>query len=165
MNLCNLKVDLFSFRCDKLTCIDLMYMHPEISNDTFSKCHKLKHVNLQKNDLNLDQILDIEEQLLSPLNNITYLKIRERSLKCPLCQSGSEQYCNCTNCKTVNKLNDLFNIAPETDITCYLDESEVTINETRKYFTEALHDCETCMVLVDNKFKIIAIVISLGKFK
>ena len=142
-----------------------MYMHPEISTDLFSKCHKLKHVNLQRNDLNIDQILEIEEQLLSPLNNISYLKIREESLECPVCQSGREQYCNCTNCTTVSKLNDLFNIAQETDITCYLDKSEVTINETRKYFTDALQDCKTCMILVDNKFKIIAIVISLGKFE
>ena len=144
-----------------------MYMHPKISNQTdlFSKCHALKHVNLQRNKFNLDQILKIEKQLLSPLNNIKYLKIREKSLECPVCQSGREQYCNCTNCKTVKKLNNLFNIAPETDIICYLDELPVTINETRKYFSDALQDCKTCMKLVENKFNIIAVVISSGKLK
>ena len=151
-------------------------MHPEISKNKnlFSKCHKLKHINLETNDLNLDQIFEIEEQLLSPLNNISYLKIREESLECPVCQSGREQYCNCTNCGTngtVNKFNNLFNIAQETDITCYLDESinghttlkPSTINETRKYFTDALKDCETCLIIDENKSTIIAVVISSGK--
>ena len=154
-----------------------MYMHPEISTDSklFSKCHNLKHVNLHKNDFNLDQILAIEEQLLNPLNSISYLKIREESLECPVCQSGIEQYCNCNDdgCTTVNKLNNLFNIAQETDIICYLDETinghttlkPSTINETRKYFTDALQDCQTCMIVDENKSTIIAVVISSGKFE
>ena len=138
-----------------------MHVHPDLSDDVFSKCHKLKQINLRSNEFSFDQILDIEKQLLSPLNNINYLKIDEKSLECPVCKNGSEKYCNCSNCTTVAKLNNLFNIAKHTDVNCYLDSLPQSKNETIKYFVDAMEECETCKKLAD-KSDVITISVATG---
>ena len=143
---------LFNNSCEKLTCIDFKYVHPDLSKDIFSNCHKLKHINLQTNDFSLDQILDIEEQLLSPLNNISYLKIDEESLECPVCKEGREHYCNCSNCTTVAKLNNLFNIASRSDIRCHLEGVMKSVNGTKTYFDNASKKCKTCQEKEENQF-------------
>ena len=141
-----------------------MHVHPNLSHDVFSKCHKLKQIYLKSNEFSFDQILDIEKQLLSPLNNITYLKINEKSLECPVCQNGNEKYCNCSNCgsnSTVAKLNKLTNIAKYTDVNCYLDSRPQSKNDTLKYFVDAMEECETCKKLAD-KSDVITISVATG---
>ena len=155
---------LFYNRCENLNCIDLKYVHPDISKDLFLNCHKLKHINLQTNDFSLDQILDIEEQLLSPLNNISYLKIDEESLECPVCKEGREHYCNCSNCTTVAKLSNLFNIATHNDIRCRLDGLDAeSVHDTKKYFVDASKNCKACHKKEANQFAIISVGIIAGK--
>ena len=109
-------------------------------------------------------MLNIEKQLLSPLNNITYLKIDEKSLECPVCKNGSEKYCNCSNCspdELVAKLNKLTNIAKHTDVNCYLDSIQQSKNDTIKYFVDAMEECETCKKLAD-KSDVITISVATG---
>jgi len=91
-----------------------MHVHPELSDDLFSNCHQLKDINLHENGFSLDQILDIEDQLLSPLNQISSIKITEKSLECQLFSKVTY-----SKCDTVRKVNNLFNIAEHSNIQCY----------------------------------------------
>ena len=135
-----------------MSCIDLKYVHPNISNDLFANCDSLQHVYLHDNDLTLNQILDIEDQLLLHVNKLSYLEIKEKSLKCPICSKGKEKHCNCSDCTNIGKFNKLLGIAHKTDIHCYIETIEKNTIEknatdTTTYFRDAEKHCDTCKTL------------------
>ena len=127
-------------------------MHSNLPPDLFSKCHKLEHISLQDNGFSLDQLLEIEDQLLSPLNGpISYLRINEsieKSLKCPFVSNVTY-----SKCGMVQKIDNLFHIAKDTDIQCYYN------NGSTLPYDEFSKSVEKCQI-----FNIIeAICITTGK--
>ena len=160
------KRNIINFRCDKLVCIDLKYVNPNLSNTLFSKCHQFKYVNLQTNNFSFDQIMDIEEQVLSPLNNLSYLKIEEKSLECPVLLNMT-----CSNCTMAKKFNNLFQSAEHTDVQCrknglrLSNNYENNVMETKKIFSEFLEKCESCNEIEGKSLLILSISVSAGKFK
>jgi len=159
------KTEYYQFRCDKLVCIDLKYVNPNLSNTHFSKCHQLKFVNLQTNDFSFDQIMDIEEQVLRPLNNLSYLKIEEKSLECPVLLNVT-----CSNCTMAKKFNNLFQSTKHTDVQCRKNGLRLSnnyknnVNETKKIFLEVLEKCESCNELEGKSLLIVSISVTAGKF-
>ena len=110
-------------------------MHSSLPPDLFSKCHHLKHISLQDNDFSLDQLLDIEDQLLSPLNGpISYLRIDEKSLKCPFVSNVTY-----SKCGMVQKIDSLFNIAKDTDIQCYDNDG---LKLSYEEFSKSVEKCQ-----------------------
>ena len=116
-----------------------MYVHPELSDDLFSNCHQLKDINLNKNSFSLDQILDIEDQLLSPLNHISSIKITEESLDCQLFSDVTY-----SKCGTVQKTDNLLNIAENSIIQCY--NSGTGQFENLKDYDEFARSVEKCQL-------------------
>ena len=130
--------------------VDLDY-----SEDLLLQCNQLKHINLIDNDLTFDQILNIEEELLSPLNNISFVKIREKALECPDCKERQDKNCSIaqskcsnwgSNCTTITKLNNLFKIAPQSEIQCYstIDRKFELFDKTQEIFVAEKKSCEDC---------------------
>ena len=144
----------------------MKYVNPNLSNALFSKCNQLKYVNLQTNDFSFDQIIDIEDHLLSPLQNLSYLKIEEKSLECPVLLNMT-----CSNCTMAKKFNNLFQSAKHTDIQCrknglrLSNNYENNVYETKKIFSEVSEKCESCIEINDRNDLIISISVSAGKFK
>ena len=115
--------------------------------------------------MSFEQILKIGKQLLSPLNDISYLKIDERSLECPVRKNVTEKYCNSTACKNVKELNDLLKISEDTDIQCYLNNIQKSKNDTKKFFEDASKKCETCEKLENKSEELIRTAVASGKYK
>ena len=140
-------------------------MNSNLPKDLFSKCNQLKFINLQTNDFSFDQIIDINERLLSPLRNLSYLKIDEENFECPELANTT-----CSNCTMVQKVNSLFEIAKDSDIQCRKNGRKLSrnnkdnIHETKKIFSEALHKCQTCREIESKNFEISSMNISAGKF-
>ena len=110
-------------------------MNSNLPPNLFSKCHKLEHISLQDNGFSLDQLLDIEDQLLSPLNGpMSYLRIDEKSLKCPFVSNVTF-----SKCGTVQKINNLFNIAKDTDIQCYDNDG---LKLSHEEFSKSVEKCQ-----------------------
>ena len=126
----------------------------------------MKYVNLQTNDFSFDQIMDIQEQVLSPLKNLSYLKIDEKSLECPVLLNMT-----CSNCTMAKKMNNLFQSAKHTDIQCrknglrQSNNNENNVNETKNIFSEVLEKCESCSEREGKSLLIVSISVSAGKFK
>ena len=131
-----------------MNCIDLKYVHPNISNDLFTDCDSLQHVSLHYNDLTLNQILDIEDQLLRHLNKLSYLEIKEKSLQCPIWTKEKEKHCNSSDCINIGKFNKLLGIAKNTKVHCYEKNIEKNSTDTATYFRVAEKHCDTCKTLM-----------------
>ena len=138
-----------------------MHVHPELSDDLFLNCHQLKDINLYGNGFSLDQILYIEDQLLSPLNTISNFKLTDESLGCEL-------FANVTypNCSTVGKINNLFSIAENSIIQCYYDIT-FTYNSFKNLkdyddFTRSFEKCQYEKIVSYKNSIITSIVIAAG---
>ena len=143
----------------------MKYVNPNLSSTLFAKCNQLKFVNLQTNDFSFNQIMDIEEQVLSPLNNLSYLKIEEKSLACPVLLNMT-----CSNCTLAKKFNNLFQSAKHTDVQCRKNGLRLSnnyrnnVNETQKIFSELLEKCENCNAIEVKNLLIVSISVSAGEF-
>ena len=135
-----------------------MYVHPKLSYDLFSNCHQLKDINLNKNSFNLSQIIDIEDQLLSPLNQISNIKITEESLGCQLFSDVTY-----SKCDTVRKVNKLFSIAENSIIQCYNDITGGDENlKDHDDFIRSVEKCQHRKIVSHKDSMITSIVIAAG---
>ena len=130
-----------------------MHVHPELSDDLFSNCHQLKDINLHKNNFSLKQILDIEDQFLSPLNQISSIEITDESLECQLFSDVTY-----SKCGTVRQINYLFNIAENSIIHCYNKGTDEFKNlEDYDDFARSVEKCQLYSIIT-------SIVIAAGNF-
>ena len=130
----------------------MKHVDPKLSDDLFSNCHQLKDINLHKNNFSLKQILDIEDHLLSPLNQISSIEIKDESLECQLFSDVTY-----SKCGTVRQINDLFNIANNSIIHCNKGTDEFKNLEDYDDFARSVEKCQLYSIIS-------SIVIAAGNF-
>ena len=116
-----------------------MYVDSKLSDDLFSNCHHLKDITLYENDFSLDQLQNIEDELLSPLNQISSIEITDESLECQLFSDVTY-----SKCGTVQKTDNLLNIAENSIIQCY--NSGTGQFENLKDYDEFARSVEKCQL-------------------
>ena len=126
-------------RCDNLDCIDLDYFNVTGPEKLFSNCPVLRNVKLFWHDVDMASYLNISNQLLEPLDNVSYLAAKDSGAK-----SVSQKRSQCqkiSECNMIDKALSLYGKACTVELECF-DGQATNPMATRTYFDNEWKKCK-----------------------